>query len=160
MSEEFPVKERIMQAIATQLATITIAGGYHVDVEAVVRPRRTGEEYVPEASGISLLQGEETENPEDDAAGDPPLQGWMLPVLAECVIRQSVQDERPMDQVLNVFEADVRKALMVDPTWGGLAIRSQLRANTYPDPSNGVEGVIVPVEVYFRTAENDPYQLG
>ena len=158
MSEPtYPLKELIVQAIAAKLATIKVAAGYHVDVTAVVRPRRTGELFNPKALGVAVIQGPEERSPGDDAVGNPPAIGWRLAIDCCLVIRLSESSDTPMDRALNLFEADVRKALMADSQWGGLALNTELGGTEYPLPTAGIEGVTVSLFVNYRVAENDPY---
>lgn len=153
----YPVKEQITAAVAAALAEISIAAGYLTDVASVVRPRRTGEQFRPVAFGVSVLQRDEQREPEQDQCGNPPAIGWRLSIACDLVVRLSEDSTAPMDRVLNTFEADVRKCLMADPTWGNLACETELGATEYADGSEGFEGVTVPVDVIYRVAENDPY---
>ncbi len=145
----FPVKEQIVQAVVAALETI--AG-----VE-VTRPRRTGETFAPRHRGIAVIQSAERRESEHDLVGNPDAMGWRLPIACDAIIRLSEHDSTPMDQSLNILEADIRKALMADPTFGGLAITSELGDSEYSDAGNGVEGVTVWIEISYRVASNDPY---
>ena len=153
----YPIKEQIVQAIVTALEAISLENGYHTDVSSVVRPRRTGENFAPADKGVAVLQDAEYREEDADLCGNPPAIGWRLPISCDLVVRHSEHDETPMDQVLNTFESDVSKCLMADPTWGGLAIDTELGRTEYPAPSAGVEGLTQWVEVIYRVDEDDPY---
>jgi hypothetical protein len=159
---DYPIKEQITQAVVAQLKTISIANGYTFDIVAddVVRPRRTGELFVPKDMGISVLQVDDAPSPENDLTGNPPIVGRTLTIQCDLVIRLSEKSELPMDQVLNQFEADVIVAVFDDVQWAGLAIDSRLGLSQYPDGKNGVEGVTVFIEIDYRVPENDPYTNG
>jgi len=157
MAEDYPIKEQIVQAVVAALERISTANGYATDGVEVIRPRRTGETYAPAHHGIAVLQDEEQDAEDDHMAGNPPAIARQLPIACNLVVRQSEDSELPMDRVLNVFEADVHKALMQDVQWGGLAIDTKLRPSEYGEPSTGVEGLIVWVEITYRVSENDPY---
>ncbi len=157
MSETYPVVERIVQAVVAALEAILKANNYATNVSQVVRPRRTGEMFVPTDKGVAVIQDDERPAPEHNVCGNPPVIGWRLPIACDLVVRVSESATEPMDQVLNIFKADVQKALMQDPQWGGLAINSELGPAEYPDPSKGVEGVTVWIDIEYRVAENDPY---
>ncbi|HUT58865.1 MAG TPA: hypothetical protein VNA25_13545 [Phycisphaerae bacterium] len=153
---DFPVKELIVQAVEAALKKIT-PPGYKTAGVQVVRPRRTGEKFAPQEKMIIVLQEPEQRSPDDDLVGNPAAIAWRLPITCDLVVRVSEADTTPMDQALNVFEADVRKALMQDEQFGRLAVRSELGGTEYPDAAAGVEGVTVSIDVIYRTAINDPY---
>lgn len=153
----YPVKEQITQAVVAALEAICTANGYATDGVEVCRPRRTGERFVPRDKGVMVLQDAETRAADEDLIGNPPAIGWRLAISCDVVARVSERETRPMDQVLNMLEADVRKALMADPRFAGLAVRSELGNTEYPGPEEGVEGLTVWLEVMYRVAENDPY---
>jgi len=153
----YPIKEQITAAVAAALAEISVTNGYQVNVSSVVRPRRTGESFAPAGLGVAVLQDNEAREPEQDLCGNPPAIAWRLSIACDLVVRHSETETAPMDRVLNTFEADVRKCLMADPTWGNLAIDTELGATEYPDASAGVEGLTVWAEIIYRVAENDPY---
>jgi len=159
MSDEpqYPVKERIVQAIVAALEKISTANGYATAAVEVIRPRRTGEKFAPADKGIAVIQDAEQRETDDDLVGNPPAIAWRLPVACDAVVRVSERATEPMDQMLNILEADVRKALAADGTFGGLAIRSELGATEYPEPASGAEGLTVWLDVIYRVSENDPY---
>ncbi|HUX15571.1 MAG TPA: hypothetical protein VMW52_03810 [Phycisphaerae bacterium] len=155
--QPYPLIERIARAIATALATITAANGYRTTVSEVLRPRRTGERVTPKANMILLLQAGIGPEEELDAAGNPGLIGRVASFSADCVIALSESDARPMDEILNIFAADVEQCLMADPTWGGLAIDTLVSGLDYPEAGSGVAGVTVLFDVSYRTDRDDPY---
>ena len=155
--QAYPVKELITQAVVAALEEITLLNGYETDGVTVVRPRRTGERFTPQANGIAVLQADESRDAESDFPGNPGATAWRLPISCDLVVRLSETDARPMDQVLNLFEADVRRALAVDPQFGGLAIDSDLGDSEYSSPSDGMEGLTVWLHVQYRTDAKDPY---
>ena len=155
---DYPIKEQIVQAVVAALRMISVANGYQTQGVEVVRPRRTGEQFAPADKGIAVIQDTESRETDEDLAGNPPAIAWRLAIACDLVVRLSERDETPMDQVLNLFEADVRKALMQDETFGGLAIRSEPGPTEYPGPTTGVEGLTVWLDVVYRVAQNDPYE--
>jgi hypothetical protein len=146
----YPVKELIVQAVVAALAAIPAV--------VVSRPRKTGEQFIPADRGIQAYQAGEDRSADDDLCGGAvSIMGWSLPVKLDLIVRVADADVRPIDQVLNLFEAQVRQVLMATPQWGGLAIRTELGGTEYPGPDEGIEGITQWVTVYYRTPENDPY---
>lgn len=148
-----PIVEQITQNIETTLQGVTKANGDNFDL-IVERRKRDGNSTDHGAAVIyqddpELLPTEET-----------PIGwiGWIQPYQIELHIRESEEDPRPPDQLINLIRSDVEKKLMEDPHRGNLAI------DTHPDDpdlfeaSNGsYEGIIVNIRVPYRTLENDPY---
>jgi hypothetical protein len=159
-AESASVKERLLEAIVNALGLISTAAGYHYDVAEVVRPRRTGENFVPKHLGISVLAGDERKSPieEEHVAGNPPAIAWELAVAIDLVVRLPESSVEPMDKVLCLFQADVQQALMQDWSFGGLAIRTELGPTLYPDAGGGVEGLTQVLIVAYRVSEDDPSQ--
>lgn len=156
----YPIKEQIVQAIVAAIKVISISNGYECDVSEVTRPRRTGELFVPKHLGVSVVQDPEQREPGKDAlAGAVTGIAWRLSIACDCVVTLSESSTTPMDQLLNMIESDVRKALMVDDTFGGLVMESELGPNAYPEAGKGIEGVTVWIDVLYRVANNDPYQI-
>jgi len=158
MPETLSIKEKITAAVATALEAITVANGYQIDVGEVVRPRRTGENYAPQAYGISVLQGAEEPSTGIEPSTNPPLIAWDLQIQCDCMIRLSEASTTPMDKALNAFEASVRKCLMVNQNWGGLALYTVLGPTIYPAANTGVEGVTVMAYITYQVSELDPYE--
>ena len=153
----YPVKELIAQAVVAALEKISDENGYQSPAVEVVRPRRTGESFCPKHLGVAVIQDDEQREPDSDCVGNPPAIAWRLPIACDCIVRLSEADERPMDQVLNVLEADVRRALAADCQFGGLAVDSALGASEYLQAAGGVEGVTVWIEIVYRVSWTDPY---
>jgi hypothetical protein len=165
MAEEtprYPLKEQIVLAVLTALGRISIANGFATDGVTVTRPRRTGEGAACTDKLIRVIQdtlpGEQFSDkrfPDYDCTG--PGLAWQMTLACDCIVRLAESAAQAMDQALNIFEADVRKALMADVRWGGLALDSELGPTTYPPGDQGLEGVTVWLKVIYRVAETDPY---
>ena len=154
-----PIVEQIADAIAAQLATITVANGYRITVAGVVRPTRMGHVVDPIADKtIVLSQGGATRAKALDHAGNPAGLAWTQDFQADCYRRSSDTATTPVDQLFNIFAAECQKAIMADPQWGGLALLTDLTDVTiFEDITGGMGGVIVGFAVTYRVKETDPY---
>jgi len=155
--EDYPVNERIVQAVQTALQAITTANGYATNVTGVVRPRRTGEGAGPQHGQIRIEEGDDERDSDSDLCGNPPRLGWRLPLVLALVVRLSTRSEQPLDQALRLFVADVIKCVAADCTWGGLAWNTDLAGVSYLGEADGIEGATVALEILYRTPEDDPY---
>ena len=154
---DYPVKEQIVQAVVAALQGITIENGYKMDIGEVERPVRD-REWIPRDRGAAVLQQSDVRDSEGDAPGNPPAVGWMLTLSIDLVVRISEHNETPVSQILNVMEADVRKALSADQSFGGLAILSELGDTDYAESDPLVEGVTVWIDIKYSVSQTDPYE--
>jgi len=154
----YPIIEQIAQAIKTQLESITVVGGYEIDVTEVLRPRRTGILAAPKNHEIVMLQLDPTRASEYDVTGNPAGIGWRQSFALDLCLRPSDAADTPIDQLINTFVADVTRAMMADVHWGGLAIDTLVDAPQYMQSADGTyEGATVQFDVIYRVAENNPY---
>lgn len=158
MTTSYPIKEQIVQAVAAALATISVKNGYQVNVTEVQRPRITGEGFAPENLGIAIYQCADEAADDYNKCGNPAAIGRTLSIRLDLILRLSEKDARPMQQVLNFMESDVRKAVMQDPQWGGLAIDTRLGDSEYFGESTGAEGIAQMIEIAYCVSLNDPYE--
>ena len=151
-----PIVEQIAAAIATQLGTICPAEGYQTTPTAVVRPTRVNHLITPQEGNLILTQ--------DDAEvlellnGNPPTLVWRQGWNVDIVWRPSDAATEPADTTFNLWAADVEKAVMAVPQWGGLAVNTELIGRTFAPPNaDGIDGITVTFAVTYRVDEDDPY---
>lgn len=169
--ESLPIVERIVRQVQRKLKSITIGNGWNVDVIDVVRPRRMSDfdDIPPRDRLIVLVQDDPQREEEHDASNN--LIGWYLPLDIVLYVIPSENHEYPIETLINIFRADVEKALMDDPHWTeteeDLESQSssvQLAINTrFDDPihfsreDGAFAGIIVRPIISYRTPEDDPY---
>jgi len=153
----YPIIEQVARAIKTQLETITEDNGYENDVHSVIRPRRTSENVSTQNLDIVMLQGDMEPDPDQHVAGNPPGLGWNVPFSLDLIIRQAESSILPTDEVINVFVADVQKAIMQDTSFGSLAQDTRLGTVEFAGDVSGFEGATVWIEVLIRVKEDDPF---
>lgn len=154
---DWPVIEQIAQAIVAVLEDVTEANGRRITVAEVRRPTRTGVGFTLVNHGVNLVQADAVRVPELDCPGNPAGIAWRQSFAADCVVRVSEAESDPLDQTLNLFAAEIEAAVMADPTWGGLAIDTELTDRLFPPGEKGIEGVTVIFDVTYRVAEGDPF---
>jgi len=151
-----PIVEQIAEEIKATVETVTIANGYELDIGDVVRPTRTGITATPDNYGVILLQLDPARGDLDNP-GNPPALSWRQPFALDLCVRPSDTVTTPIDRLINIFSAEVVKAIMADVTRGGLAIDTHLDELQFMRASDGTyEGVTMFIEVIYRVAENDP----
>ena len=151
MSE--PIIEQIAEHIKTTVAGVTVGAGYHQTLSPI-RPRRSDYADVSPADG-NVLIWQENDSPADAAALTTTqfAQEFML----ICVVLDSDSETDSIDTRINRVKSDLRKALMADPTRGGLAIDTAIGASQKIDDGEGLSGIAVTVIVTYRTDLTDPY---
>lgn len=150
------IRESIALAIATQLATITVANGYEVTVVDVVRPTRMSD-FSPRNLRLLLLQGQRQRDQEIDYQGNPPAIGWRQRFEVVAFVLLSDSSATAFEATLNQVISDIEKAVMADPTWGGLAVNTTLEGEDPIDLDGPASGSIVSFTVQYRVSETSPY---
>jgi hypothetical protein len=146
-----PLIERIAADLETTLRKVTVSNGYHQDVALVARPTRLGGVALQDRL-VLLGQGEPTEAEAPDG-----FKAWLQPWPTLLVSRPSEKDATPADTLVNRFRCDVEKALMEDPTRGGLALDTIIEPYENVVNDSGVlEGVVVHAVVFYRHRTGDP----
>jgi len=150
-----PILERIADAVAQQLESVTAANGYNSTVSDVVRPNRAGP--VTEADALVVMSLADPEPVDEAVAG---YAEWRAVFLIDLYAIASDTATAAIDTTINIFRADVERALLADPTWDGHAIDSEIESPTdWMAEDGSVEGVTVRLAVNYRTPETDPFSL-
>lgn len=145
-------REQILDALRTQLATITTGNGYENDIVNVQRWKQRGNS-VQDTPCIVIAAGEETKNPTPN-----PLYTCDLPVFIDVWLAQEEDDETATDTLLSSLLGDVEKCVMANTTLGGLANDILIRGNA---PFEGIEGsphagIVVIIQINYEHLFSDP----
>ncbi len=159
---EYPIDERIAQAIKTQLLTIRKSAAYQINVVEVVRPVRR-DQYTPSDS-LAVLQIESYEQgePEIDALGLKKQRTVVFSI--DYFVEPSDDDDRPYDRLRSIAIADLEKgltAVMADENqraFSGLGHVAETREpQLIQSADGGSAGVRVTLAVSYRFIDTDPY---
>jgi len=142
-----PIIENISANIATTLAGVTVANGYHQTL-TVKRSRRSDFEDIAENTYTAILIQEE----ETDRQGPYGLRDQAMNYSIAVLVLDDDRTTDAIDTLKNRVRSDIEKALRVDPTRGGYAIDTVLKP-----PVNFTHGIAVQIEVWYRTNANNPY---
>ena len=142
-----PIIENISANIATTLAGVTVANGYNQTL-TVCRSRRSDFEDIAENNFTAILIQED----ETDRQGPYGQRDQAMSYSIAVIVMDDDRSSDPIDTLKNRVRSDIEKALRVDITRGGYAINTVLKP-----PVNYTNGIAVQIEVWYRTAENDPY---
>lgn len=159
----YPIIEQIAQLIKTALEAITEANDYQTTVAEVIRPARTGKIVPQKHLQIVMLQADPTRAEEYDYTGNPPVEGWCQPFTLDLRVVLPESSKTPVDEVTNLFWADVQKCMLAEPHWidgdgNELAIDTkQADPEHIPRADGGSDGIVLAFNVYYRVRENDPY---
>jgi hypothetical protein len=159
----FPADEQIGQAIATQLATLTTANGYDIELADVIRPTRRPQLTPANMVAILQLDTYEQGDPETDSLGIKTHRTgvWIIDVFVE----PSDDDATPYDQLRSQAIAEVERCLVEamnanTRAFGGLGYNAELRAPQMLDaPEGGSAGIRVTLAVSYRYVDYDPYTI-
>ena len=166
MPETTPLIERIVLDLVTALEAIvegdsvtdifgTTMDPFQISVGEVIRPKRIGLDYAPTQDySIVVLQGGSAPEPDSDSvAGAARRQSVSLDLYAQI----SDMATTAVDTKINLFAAEVVKAIMADPQRSGLAYNSEIGEFQYIDGGDAIQGVTIMYDVIHRTPEADPY---
>ncbi len=161
-----PINEQIVEDIVTAVNTVTMANDYKQDL-AAKRPIRGNLEAESSAGNGTILVIQDSPEPPEKpyTEGNPPAQHWILPVyLAAYILAPdpdrsgaAAADSDPIDTRINRAEADLIKAIMADPTRGGLATDTKIAAAERFNDDANFTGVVLTLNVLYAVKETDPY---
>lgn len=154
-----PIIQQIIADLVTTIEGVTTGNGYEISVDSVYRPATIGDfDRTPAGNYVvQLLQDDPLPNPDNGFSGNPPRVAWDQPIQLDLIYRPSDDDTDPMQQVLDVFEAEIIKAVMADPQRNDLAIDTNLSPSVWwTDKEDGTAGKSLVVTIEYRHQENDP----
>lgn len=144
------IREQILSAIVARLNTIGTSGGYQSTPPEgwATRISLAG----PPVGHPNAFVYRSFENIRDNALQ---LVECDLSVVIDVV---TTAEGDGIEPELDPYVSDVQRAVMLDPTWGGLAIDTFLRSTvSFPPPVNLNEyAVTVNIEVQYRHSRTDP----
>jgi hypothetical protein len=148
-----PVINQIMANITTTLAGVTVANGYQRTIKVVDRPEQLP---VSPATGTVLLRKAADEiSPWQEVPT-----GWTRHNQAIDVLVYVPWDEDqsgPVDDEMQVWGADILRALRVDINRGNIANDTKPAPDEEIYPDEGVFSFAARVIVEYDTLWNDPY---
>jgi len=153
-----PVVELIAVDIQEAVDAITVANGFNQDLSCV-RPTRLGFEgdAAPVNGKVVLVSEDPDEDEENSGEGNAAIKAWTQPFVLIAFIIASDTSDTAIDTAINRARSDIEKKLMEDPTRGGNAWDTRIRAPARFNEGPGATGIIVMVDVLYRTREGDPY---
>ena len=146
-----PIVEQIAAATQTTLENISVADGYHYDLQCV-RSKSSDFADVMATEGTVLLAQVGLEKSSDGPA-------MVDTYNAGFVIEGFVIDSAgtAIDTKANRLYADIAKALAIDTTRGGLAIQTIIQSVNIFHTENNFIGVDIEININYRTKYGDPY---
>jgi hypothetical protein len=159
---ELPVVEKIARELLRRLRLLLGNGTYNTKVKEVVRPARL-ESYTPMDRQIVLSTDSIVSVPELMCPGNPPAVAKKITFNIHCNILNDEKCCEPIDYLAHMFAADVEQVVSGDdPLWYSFDSNA-LNADFLPyvpyRAQGGFDGVTVPIEVTYRTDENNPYNV-
>jgi hypothetical protein len=152
-------REQIVADLQTTLQGVTTANGYQNTLVEVVREPRSPEhaQAYPFATLLEI-------NERKQEGGELSPYG-LLGCLLDCVVvvwAREPHDSEKLAPEANELLADVKRALMVDKTRGGLAITTRMLGN---EPDTDETGLpfgthSARVQVWYRHSRTDPTLVG
>lgn len=156
------VIEQIAIELQTRLELLTdIDSDYTTKVIEVIRPPQRGV-WTPQDLQIVLTQGSSTVIDNLSYPGNPPAIARRQVFNIRCHLLIDERSDDMLDEQINTFAADVISVVTSETNWhnfNNLAIDARFIDFEQVDEDGGVAGVNVPIEIIYRTNENDPYTV-
>lgn len=153
-----PIIEAIAVEITEAINAITVANGFNQDL-AATRPTRLdfldgeGQQDLT----VLIVQQDPDEDEESSTEGNPPAKAWIQPFWCIAYVIDSDNATDPIDSRKNKVRSDIEKKLRSDPTRDGNAWDTRVRAPESFNLGPAATGIIVVVDVLYKTSEDDPY---
>lgn len=154
-----PIIEQIIADLVTAIESVTTGNGYAITVAAVHQPATIADinRTPPVDYTVQLIQDDPIPNPEYGYSSNPPRVGWDQPLQLDLIFRPSDTAATPLQKQLNIFEAELIKAIMADPQRAGLAIDTTVSPSTWwANTDDGTAGKTLTLTISYRHKENDP----
>jgi hypothetical protein len=155
------VAERIMQHLQTTLEGITTVNGYDNTIHSVQRFQQEGQDPI-DGNGVLLIDGDDIVEG-TVLAGDYDLIARQRHIDLVVIGRQDLSvDSRSASAAMNSLENDIRKALQVDYTRGGLAVNTEETQANETDVQIGMPELrrAIGYEIRYRHRRTDPSIAG
>lgn len=154
-----PIIELIVQDMVGAVNAVTLAAGYNQDLTAVRPKRQDLTDEGPAGDGTVVITHADPEpDLEHSNAGFPERQAWRLNVTLVAYVIPSDDSTAALDTLINRVRADLERALLRDPTRGGLAVWTRpAGSQKFIAEGGSATGVAVFADVLYRTPIDDPY---
>ncbi len=155
-----PVVEHIAENVKAAINAVTIANGFNQDLTAT-RPTRLGFADGEGQKDLTVLvvQEDPDEDEESSTEGNPPALAWIQPFWLIAYVLDSDSSTDAIDTRKNRVRSDIEKKLAEDRTRGGNAWDTRIRAPESFVLGPAASGIIVIVDVLYKTSEDDPYTV-
>lgn len=151
---KYPTIELITRNVLTTLQAVR-RPAYNVDL---LPTRKIKRGVVPDDMTCFVVQESPDKVGDDGESEALGLIGFRQHYTFETWIINSENSEQPIDERINLARSDIEKALMADPTRGGLAIDTTIETpELFDDVKGAFAGIRVRASVYYRTLIDDPY---
>lgn len=142
-----PVRERILQNVETVLLSIG-PPSYGTDTPHVRRWNGNADENIPTTPAVLIVPLPETSDDEVSCMVRHTMELGLIAVLRT--------DTWPAE--INKFLADMRVALLADPSRGGIAVTTRITDENVADndPAENLGSAQMIVQVHYRTLYDDP----
>ena len=150
------IRESILEDLRTTLSGVTIANGYHNDIQSVQRWRQAGNSLISVPCVVINAGAEEKD------MSPNPFMTCRFTVYLDVWVRQDEGDPQSTDSILNSLLGDIEKAIIGDVTRGGNAKDTNIKSNVLFETVEGQPhaGIVVELEIIYQHKQNDPEVSG
>lgn len=145
-------RQQIMEAVQAALEGISVANGYRTDIGAGVkrwRPRLAEGAYVPfGADELPAILAQDRRCETTPLSMQEQAHRLTVEIEARCAGGET------SDDLLRKILEDVRQAVGVDPTWGGLAVDTDPQSDEFAivQADQTLGGVLITIVIIYHTS--------
>jgi hypothetical protein len=147
-----PIKEDIAANLLTTINTVTTGNSYQQTITGIRTLRIDYAKVSPDDLTFILSQDEE-----EEAEPGHSKKTWIQNYTVLCVVVDSDDSTTAIETRINQVEADIRKAVRVDPQRNSNALDTIINPSTQLPDGVDFTGIIVNIAVHYRHSEDDPY---
>lgn len=147
-----PITESIAENIKIAIGEITIANGFNQDLTAIRRKRTDFHDVAPDDGKVLIMQTE------DERLEQPVgFASWSQKFLITAIVLDSDDATTSIETRTAKVRDDIRKKLTEDTTRDGNAIDTICGPAAPFDDGESFTGIVLEIDVHYRTKFDDPY---
>lgn len=148
-----PIKEDIAANLLTAISNVTTGNSYNQTITGKRALRIDYASVAPDDLTFVLKQDDE----EDEPTSGISKKTWIQNYTVLCIVIDSDSSTTAIETRINQVEADIRKAVRVDPQRDSNALDTIINPSSQLPEGVDFTGIILNITVHYRHNEDDPY---
>jgi len=147
-----PIKELIAANLLTAISNVTTGNSYNQTITGKRALRIDYASVAPDDLTFVLKQDDE-----EEVVSAHNKKTWKQSYTVLCIVVDSDSSTTAVETRINQVEADIRKAVRVDPQRDSNALDTIINPSSQLPEGVDFTGIILNITVHYRHNEDDPY---